>query len=66
VPDDRSALHRVLHAWPSYLAYVVIIYLLAIGAGLAAPRFAVSLYCIIAIYLVVPFREVGRLLFWRE
>jgi uncharacterized membrane protein len=44
---------------------VLIGYTLAIVVGLALPRLAVLLYFGLAIYLVVPFREVGRLLFKR-
>ena len=40
---------------------VVIGYLIAIGIGLVLPRLAVALYFGIAVYLIVPFREVARL-----
>jgi TMEM175 potassium channel family protein len=40
-------------------------YLVAIGIGVALPRLAVGLYCALGIFLVVPFREVGQLLFRR-
>jgi uncharacterized membrane protein len=46
---------------PVFLAYVV-----AILIGLAFPTVAVALYCALAIYLVVPFRELRRLLFARD
>ena len=45
---------------------VLIGYVVAIGIGLGLPRLAVVLYFAIAVYLVVPFREVGRLLFKRS
>jgi uncharacterized membrane protein len=41
---------------------VVIGYLIAILIGLALPEVAVVLYCAIAVYLIVPFREVAWLL----
>ena len=41
-------------------------YVIAILVGLVAPRVAVGVYCVIGIYLVVPFREVHRLLFGRS
>ena len=46
--------------WLSWLVYVV-----AILIGLAVPTVAVAFYFGIAIYLVVPFREIRRLLFKR-
>ena len=45
---------------PILLAYVV-----AIGVGLVFPSFAVAIFCAIAIYLVVPFRELTNLLMGR-
>ena len=45
---------------------VVIGYMTAIIIGLLLPGMAVALYFAIAIYLVVPFREVARLLFRRS
>jgi uncharacterized membrane protein len=44
------------------LLSVVIGYLIAILIGLFLPEVAVVLYCGIAVYLIVPFREVARLL----
>ena len=41
---------------------VVIGYVIAILIGLVLPEVAVVLYCGIAVYLIVPFREVARLL----
>ena len=48
------------------LLSVVIGYVIAILIGLLWPGVAVALYFGIAIYLVVPFREVARLLFRRS
>ena len=45
---------------------VVIGYVIAILIGLAVPQVAVALYFGIAVYLVVPFREVRGLLFRRS
>jgi hypothetical protein len=44
---------------------VVVAYGIAILIGLVLPRVAVGLYCVPAIFLVVPFRELRRLLFNR-
>ena len=44
---------------------VVIGYVIAILIGLVAPQVAVALYFGIAVYLIVPFREVARLVFRR-
>ncbi len=41
---------------------VVIGYVIAILIGLALPELAVALYFALAVYLIVPFREVARLL----
>lgn len=45
------------------LPFAVAGYVIAILIGLAVPRVAVALYFGIAVYLVVPFRDVARLLF---
>ena len=45
---------------------VVIEYVIAILIGLVLPWLAVVLYFGIAVYLIVPFREVARLLFRRS
>ncbi len=45
------------------LPFAVAGYVIAILIGLAFPRVAVALYFGIAVYLVVPFRDVARLLF---
>ena len=45
---------------------VMIGYVIAILIGLVLPEVAVVLYCAIAVYLIVPFREVARLLRWRS
>lgn len=47
------------------LPLVVIGYVIAILVGLVLPKVAVALYFGIAVYLVVPFREVARLVFRR-
>lgn len=69
-------LEQVLHARPRYVAYVVSF--LTIGGtwllhtvlterlGIGLPLVAVALYFGIAVYLVVPFREVRRLLVRRS
>jgi hypothetical protein len=45
---------------------VVIGYVIAILIGLVLPGVAVALYFGIAVYLIVPFRQVARLLFRRS
>ena len=45
---------------------VLIEYVIAILIGLFLPGVAVVLYCAIAVYLIVPFRHVARLLFRRS
>ena len=50
---------------PKKLLPVVIGYVIAILIGLVAPQVAVALYFGIEVYLIVPFREVARLLFGR-
>ena len=47
---------------PTKLLPVVIGYVIAILIGLVLPEVAVVLYCGIAVYLIVPFREFARLL----
>lgn len=59
--DDDAELHRDRRK----LLPVVLGYLIAILSGLAIPVLAVALYFTLAVYLVVPFREVNRLLFRR-
>ena len=44
---------------------VVAGYVVAILVGIALPAVAVALYCTLALYLVMPFRELGRLLLSR-
>jgi uncharacterized membrane protein len=46
--------------------FVTMYGVVAIGIGLLLPRLAVALYCLLGIFLVVPFREVGRLVLGRE
>jgi uncharacterized membrane protein len=48
------------------LLSVVIGYVIAIITGLLLPAAAVAVYFALAVYLVVPFREVARLLFRRS
>jgi uncharacterized membrane protein len=55
-----------LEAERQKLLPVVIGYSISIGVALVLPRLAVALYFGLAIYLVVPFREVARLLFRRS
>ena len=50
---------------PKKLLPVVIGYVIAILIGLASPGAAVALYFGLAVYLIVPFREVARVLFRR-
>jgi uncharacterized membrane protein len=45
---------------------VVVAYVAAILIGIALPAVAVGLYCLLAIYLVVPFRTLGRVIFTRS
>ena len=51
---------------PRHPLIVVIVYVSAILIGLAVPQVAVALYFGIAVYLVLPLREVMRLLFRRS
>jgi hypothetical protein len=48
---DRRQFRRVVSA-----------YLIGIVVGLALPVLAVAMYLVISLYLVVPFREISRLL----
>lgn len=57
--DDAQQAHRKLLP-------VVVGYVIAILIGLVLPQAAVALYFGIAVYLVVPFREIARLLFRRS
>jgi uncharacterized membrane protein len=45
---------------------VVVAYLIATLVGLILPGLAVGLYCLLAIYLVIPFKEMAQLLFHRS
>jgi uncharacterized membrane protein len=45
---------------------VVIAYLVAILIGIVLPAAAVGLYCLLAIFLVVPFKTLGRVIFNRS
>ena len=40
---------------------IVVGYVIAIGIGLVLPQLAVALYFGLAIYLIVPLREIARL-----
>ena len=55
-----------LHSTQRKFLPVVIGYVITIGIGLALPLLAVALYFGLAVYLVLPFREVRRLLFRRS
>ena len=55
-----------LHSDRRKLLPVVIGYVIAILIGLALPELAVALYFGIAVYAIVPFRQVARLLFPRS
>jgi uncharacterized membrane protein len=57
--EDLQTERRQL--WPVVAAYVI-----AILAGLALPRLAVGLYFAVAVFLIVPFRDLRRLLFSRS
>jgi uncharacterized membrane protein len=60
-PDDAEEAYERRSLLPVVIAYVT-----AILVGLALPRVAVALYFGIAVFLVVPFGEVRRLLFRRS
>ncbi|MDQ4026587.1 MAG: hypothetical protein M3214_00835 [Actinomycetota bacterium] len=45
---------------------VVVAYLIATLVGLILPGLAVGLYCLLAIYLVIPFKELTRIFFHRS
>jgi uncharacterized membrane protein len=55
-----------LHTTQRKFLPVIIGYLIAIGIGLAVPVLGVALYFGIAVYVVVPFREVARVLIRRH
>jgi uncharacterized membrane protein len=59
-PDEELQTERT-ELWPILAAYV-----LAILIGLVAPIVSVVLYFALAVFLVVPFRDVRRLLFGRS
>jgi hypothetical protein len=78
-PSTGTPLAQVPHAWPAYLAYVisfltigvswllpaVIGYAIPIPIGFRLPVEAVALYCGLAVYLVMPFRDIARVLIRR-
>ncbi len=53
--DDEELRALTAKVEPSLLSYLV-----AIGVGLLAPRLAVALYLVIALYLMIPFRAIVR------
>jgi hypothetical protein len=55
-----------LHSIQRKFLPIVIGYVIAILVGLALPAVAVALYFGLGVYLVVPFREVRRLVFQRS
>jgi len=61
-PEGETKARRAEHK----LLTVIVGYLIAILVGLVFPGLAVAAYFGIAVYLVVPFREVTRLLFDRS
>ncbi|HWS57491.1 MAG TPA: hypothetical protein VN257_03060, partial [Actinotalea sp.] len=54
-PLERRLLRRALIAYP-----------IAIAVGIFVPRLALALYWLIALYLVLPFRALSRLVFHRS
>lgn len=58
---DEDFQDRQRKVWPVLAAYVIVILI-----GLAAPTAAVMFYLALAVFLVVPFRDVRRLLFNRS
>lgn len=66
VQPPGTLLQQVLRAWPGAqrkLLPATIGYVIAIAIGLLLPRAAVALYFCLAVFLIVPFREMARLLF---
>ena len=59
--DSPDADDQELHRDRRKLVPVLAGYVIAILIGLVLPTVAVMLYLVLAVYLVVPFREVGRL-----
>ena len=60
-PADEDLLTERRQLWPVLAAYVFVILI-----GLALPTVAVVLYLAVAVFLIVPFRDVRRLLFNRS
>jgi uncharacterized membrane protein len=60
-----SGVDEELEAERTTLIPATIGYLIAVGVGLVLPRLAVAVYFGVAVYLVVPLREIARLLFRR-
>jgi uncharacterized membrane protein len=63
--SDKQAADEELQTDRRTLVPVVITYLVAIGIGLALPTLAVVLYFALAVFLVVPFRDLRRLIHHR-
>jgi hypothetical protein len=59
--SDKQAADEELQTDRRTLVPVVIAYLVAIGIGLALPTLAVVLYFALAVFLVVPFRDLRDL-----
>ena len=59
--DDEDLHRHRANSLPALIGYVV-----AIAIGLVVPLVAMTLYFALAVFLVVPFRDVGRLLFHRS
>ena len=55
-----------LHSVQRKSAAAVVGYLVAIALGLLVPAMAVAIYFGVAVYMVVPFREIGRVFFRRS
>jgi uncharacterized membrane protein len=61
-PDDTDELETERQTiLPALIGYLV-----AVGIGFLLPGLAVALYCAIAIFLIVPIKELMRLLFHRS
>ena len=60
-PADEDLQTERRQVWPVLAAYGI-----AILIGLALPRLAVGLYFALAVFLIVPFRDLRHLLFSRS
>jgi len=63
-PEDRPGDDEDVER--TALLPIIIGYVVAIVIGIAVPAVAVVLYCFLAVVLVVPFKELGRLLIRRH